>query len=179
MRSGLALGLWLPLAALMQAAALPLLFLDTAAAPVLPVAVLAAWATGARRRAPQYGRTWPDAEPIPHAAWLALCPAALILGWLSADTVGAVLLALLPAAGLLGLVRAPGGSLPAVLGAAATVSGGGAVLYHGTLLLIGGGEVLTAAPALVASAMWTGALAGGGALLLAPWRRRPVGGLFA
>jgi len=174
-----ALLLALPLAALLQASAVPLLFLDTAQAPVLPVATLAAWATahpGPAARA--YGGRAPR-PPLPVQVWLAVPPAALVLGWLSTDAVGAVLLALLPAVLALEVVRAPGGSLPAVLGAAAAAGGGGAIAYGVLLLLLGGGALVSALPALVVGATWTAALASAGALALAPWRRRAGGGLFA
>ncbi len=147
-------------AALLQVGVLPTMFTQPAAAPLLPIALFAAW-----------GLVREPSEVAPSAIL-----AAVLVGVASEDRVGWILLALLPTAALLlGARLAPNSGVAR----APVVAGIGAVLYLLTLLIgAGAGRTLVAvAPAMLASAVGTAILALVAALLLRPLRARP-GGLF-
>ncbi|MDA0271165.1 MAG: hypothetical protein O2798_06510 [Chloroflexi bacterium] len=78
------------LAALVQGAAAPMLFVEPVAAPVLPAALIAAWAV----------------MRGPDEAWPALLLPAVILGALSDERAGWFLIAMLPAPALGALIAA-------------------------------------------------------------------------
>ena len=149
-----------------QIAVLPLLTPDPWAAPLLPVALVAAWSVNRS-----------DNE-----AWPALLPVALLLGVASTERVGWFLVALLPVA-LLGaaIAQAPAREERGLrwrLPATASVAGLGALLYLLALATVSG-EIATlaeATPAVVGASLGTSALASILTPLLRPRRRRR--GLF-
>lgn len=146
------------LAALVQVGVLPSLFAQPVAAPLLPIALVAAW-----------GLTRSPSETAPSVVL-----AAVILGVTSEDRVGWYLLALIPTAALLVAAR-----LAANTGLARVpmVAAAGTVLYLGTLLLASGTvRALPAmATAMLTSALLTALLAVVLAIVLGPLRPRPVG----
>ena len=153
--------------ALLQASAMPLLFLDPIAAPSLPIALIAAWAIAREPR-----------EVAP-----ALLLTGIVLGVLSAERVGWFVLALVPAAAvaipLEPLLSRPEGAPPRWLVAGAVA--GLAVVIYTTLLAVAGGaaiEVAAAGDALLAAALVTAVLTVPMAAVLARTRARDVG-LFA
>lgn len=150
-----------------QVSVLPLLFLDPWSAPLLPVAVVAAWSI----------------NRSPDDVWLALLPAALLPGVVSTQRIGWFLVALLPVA-LAGAALAQSRAneehgLLWRLPASAAVAGLGTLGY--LLLLAAVGRELTAslqaAPAIASATLGTSALAALLAPLLQPRKRRH--GLFA
>ncbi|MSQ42464.1 MAG: hypothetical protein EXR65_05450 [Dehalococcoidia bacterium] len=148
-------------AALLQLGAVPSLFLDPAGAPLLPVALVAAWA----------------AVRDPRETWPAPLVAAVILGAASEQRVGWYLLALLPAAAV-GLLAPEAAARRLALAPLAAAAGAGA--YFALLLLAAGQRsALALLPAAYAGALaWTALVALALAAALWPWRRGG-GGLFA
>ena len=152
---------------LLQASAVPLLFLDPIASPSLPIALIAAWAIARDPR-----------EVAP-----ALLLTGIILGVLSAERVGWFVLALVPAAAvalpLEPLLARPEGAPPRwlVAGGVAALS----VVFYTALLAVAGGaaaEVSNAGNALLGAALVTAALAIPMAAILVRTRAREAG-LFA
>lgn len=159
---GAALAVLALAAALLQLGAVPTLAFDVAAAPLLPVALLAAWGT----------------VRDPAEVWPALLVAAIALGVASEQRAGWYLLALLPTGAIL---LAPGARTSmARLTRAPLAAAAGAWAYLVVLLVVGGDG--TAIPALgvdlALGAMWTGALAALLACALWPLRAQ-ARGLFA
>lgn len=159
-------------AAILQAGAVPTLY-PGGAAPLLPVAIIAAWAAARHAR-----ELWPA---------LLLC--AVLLGVTSEGRTGAYLLALL-APTVLALTVQPllderrrTVTWLQRLGGSALIGGGGALLYV-LVLAVGDGRprlaltALTAPHALVGGMLWTAGAAGALAVALWPIRARP-GGLFS
>ena len=155
------------LASFAQVTLLPLLVLDSWSAPLLPIALLAAWSVNRSQ----------------DQVWLALIPAALLPGILSTERVGWFLLALLPVA-LLGTAlvqtRAEGErGLLWRLPATACVAAAGTLAYLLLLATVARDwELLPrAAPAIIGATAGTSLLA----VLLTPilQRRRRKQGLFA
>lgn len=136
-------------AAPLQTAITTALVRDPLAAPVLPVALVAAWA--AMRR--------------PEETWPAILLPAVVLGVASEERVGWFLIALLPAP--LVATFAVGRFQPKVTGfwrraLTAGASGAlGALLYASTLAVVGGigGELPQRSGALLAAAVVSGAMA--------------------
>ena len=149
-------------ASLVQASALSTLFLTPTAAPLLPVAVLAAW--GAMRG--------------PDEVWPALLLAPLPLGVVSEERAGWFLLALLPTAALL-LDPSPPETLRK-LGRAPLAAALGAVAYLAVLFLAAGEirDIPNSAGIILGAAAMTAAIACVLALLLWPVRTRRAPGLF-
>ncbi|MEZ4501209.1 MAG: hypothetical protein R3C39_01085 [Dehalococcoidia bacterium] len=156
-RSVVVLGLVLAAAVVAQLGIVPALFLDRLGAPVLPVAVLAAWSASRR----------------PEAAWIAAVPLALMLASVSEVRAGWFVLALAPTPLLATSIHARVPALPAAaLGAAA-----GASVYVATLALAANRlPLLTSAfEATMRGALLT-ALAGlAVAVLFLPFRPRETG----
>lgn len=151
------------LASLLQAGALPALFFDPSAAPLLPVALLAAW--GALRG--------------PDELWPALLVAPLPLALLSEERLGWFLLALLPTAAML-VHRRPQPDTPGQFARAPLVAAPGAFAYLG-LLWLAAGDVRGlpgALATLLGAAFLTAAAAALFAALLWPLRARRAPGLF-
>ena len=146
------------LAAFVQVGALPSLFAQPAAAPLLPIALVAAW-----------GLTRDPSEVAPGVVL-----AAVILGVSSEDRVGWYLLALLPTAALLGASRL---AANAGLARVPIVAAAGTMVYLGTLLLAAGAARTLPALAgtMLASALLTALLALALAGALWPLRPRPAG----
>lgn len=162
------LALLVLLSAPVQTAITTALFRDPLATPVLPVALIAAWAS--MRRVEE---TWP-----------AVLLPAIVLGATSEERAGWFLLALLPAPALAlagsRRLRPRVSGIGRRLTVAATVGAGAACAYV-TLLSLAGGVVrdLPAhAPAILAAAAGSALLAALAALALWPLRRRERG-LFA
>ncbi len=157
-----AVGALAAVAALLQLAAVPSLFVDGAAAPRLPVALISAWAA-----ARDGNETWPVLLVVP-----------LALGVVSEERVGWFMLALLPSAALASLTRQTAGTsgvrrfVRAPLAAAA-----GAVLYLSLLTLAAGRPATLAetADSYAFAALWTAAAAALLAAALWPLRPRPRG----
>jgi len=150
------------LTALLQLGAVPALFLGGIAAPLLPVALIAAWATARGER----------------EAWAALLIASMVLGVASQERVGWFLLALLPTAAL--SIFAVRSTAARRIASAPIVAAGGALLYLAVLALASGrlaalGEQLTAG---IAAAAWTALVAALFALVLWPLQPRTSRGLF-
>jgi hypothetical protein len=150
-----------------QVSILPLLFLDPWSAPLLPVALVAAWSI----------------NRSPDQVWLALLPAALLPGIVSTQRIGWFLVALLPVA-LAGAAFAQSRAgeehgLLWRLPASATVAGLGTFGYLLLLATVGRelAASIEAAPAIAAATLGTSALAALLAPLLQPRKRRQ--GLFA
>lgn len=176
-RGALLLSLLAAFAALAQISAVPQLFADGRAAPLLPVALFAAWAS-----------VRGIGEVVP-----GVLLAAATLGVASEERVGAFLLALLPAAalaaalsGVLSGIRAPlgahGHSPPGAPGQtviALAAAAGGSAAYVAILTATAGvpAALPAAAGPLAIGALWTAVLAG---VLSAPLRlsRRQRAGLF-
>lgn len=151
------------LASLLQAGALPALFFDPSGAPLLPVALVAAW--GALRG--------------PEEVWPALLVAPLPLALLSEERLGWFVLALLPTAALL-VHRRPAPGTPGQFARAPLVAALGALAYL-ALLWLGAGDVrgLPGATAtILGTALLTAAVAAVFAALLWPLRTRRAPGLF-
>jgi hypothetical protein len=149
-------------ASLAQVGAMPALFFDTSAAPLLPVALLAAW--GALR----------GVEEL----WVALLLAPIPLGVASEERLGWFLLALLPTAALVLRDALPEG--PRAFGRVARAAGVGALCYL-VLLWVAAGEARAlpgAAGIILGAAVMTAALAAVLATLLWPVRTRRSPGLF-
>ncbi len=155
-------------AALVQAAAIPALFAEPLAAPVLPAAVVAAWAIV---RGPE--ETWP-ALPLP----------AVILGALSDERMGWFLLALLPAPIFGALLAARARHVAAGVLRRSTWAAGAAaaaaLLYGAVLAFAGGvaGDLPGATAEALAGALLTAGVAAVLALCAWPLRERQRG-LFA
>lgn len=150
-------------ASLLQAGALPALFFDPSAAPLLPVALLAAW--GALRG--------------PDDLWPALLVAPLPLALLSEERLGWFLLALLPTAALLFRHR-PEPDTAAQFVRAPLVAAAGALSYL-ALLWLAAGDVRGlpgALATLLGAAVLTALAAALFAALLWPLRARRAPGLF-
>lgn len=155
-------------AALLQIGAVPAAFAQPLAGPVLPVALIAAWA----------------AVRDPREAWLAPVAAAVILGVVSEARVGWFLLALLPPAALATLAQRwehRGEATPGRRIALAALAGTGGAIGYVVILAAGGGALDALWPeagAIARSVSWTALLAAAGAAAL--WPLRPRGaGLFA
>ena len=149
-------------ASLVQVGALPAIFLNPAAAPLLPVALLAAWGT----------------MRSPDEVWPALLLAPLPLGLASEERLGWFLLAFLPTAALLAR-QSPPESLHR-LGRVPLAAALGAVGYF-VLLWLAAGEVRAlpgAADLILGSATMTAIAASLLAALLWPVRLRRAPGLF-
>lgn len=149
-------------ASLMQVGAIPTLFLEPSAAPVLPIALLAAW--GIMRS--------------PEEVWPALLLAPLPLGLASDERLGWFLLALLPTAAL--LVRGSPPESAQKLGRVPVAAGLGTVGYL-VLLWVAAGEAGTlprSAPTIAGAAVMTALLATLLAMLFWPVRVRRAPGLF-
>jgi hypothetical protein len=153
--------------ALVQASAVPLLFLDPIAAPSLPVALIAAWAVAR--------------DPREVAPGLLLV--AIVLGVLSTERTGWFVLALVPAAAaalpLEPLLARPEGAPPRTLVAGGVAALG--VLAYIVLLALAGGvitDVPSAGDAMIGASIATAAVAVLLAAILVRTRPREVG-LFA
>lgn len=149
-------------ASLLQVGALSVLFPAPAAAPVLPVAVLAAW--GALRGADEL--------------WAGLLLASLPLGLVSEERLGWFLLALLPTAALMLQPASPDAQRRFLR---ASLAGAGGALTYLVLLFLAAGEagaIPAEAHALLGSAALTAVLAGLFAALLWPLRVPRSAGLF-
>jgi hypothetical protein len=149
-------------ASLIQVGAMPALFLDPAAAPLLPVALLAGWGV---MRSPD--EVWPGLLIVP-----------LPLGLISEERLGWFILALLPTAAL--LLRKPPPEGIQTLGRVPLVAALGAAGYL-VVLWVAAGEVhaLTNPVAVVAApAVMTALLATVLAALLWPVRTRRAPRLF-
>jgi hypothetical protein len=157
-----AVGVMAAVAALLQLAAVPSLFADGAVAPLLPVALISAWAA-----ARDGNETWPVLLVVPVA-----------LGVVSEERVGWFMLALLPSAALASFMRQTDGVsgvrrfVRAPLAAAA-----GAVLYLSLLTLAAGrpAALADAAGSYALAALWTAAAAALLAAALWPLQPRPRG----
>ncbi|MEZ4554140.1 MAG: hypothetical protein AB7L91_09750 [Dehalococcoidia bacterium] len=150
-------------ASLLQVGALPALFFDPSAAPLLPVALLAAW--GALRG--------------PGELWPALLVAPLPLALLSEERLGWFLLALLPTAGLL-VRRRPDPDSLAQFARAPLVAALGALGYL-ALLWLAAGDIRglpSALATLFGAALLTAIASTLFAALLWPLRTRRAPGLF-
>jgi hypothetical protein len=152
------------LGALLQVSVLPAFYAEPWATPLLPCALLAAWA--ATRR--------------PEESWPIALASALVLGVASVERSGWFLLALLPTfgAGLaLGLVSPRHHHFVARLGRATATAATGAVCYLGTLALASGSVVGlgAAVPAVVLAGVGTAVIAAIAMVALIPLRPRPVG----
>ncbi len=150
------------LASLLQVGALPALFFNPTAGPLLPVALLAAW--GALRG--------------PDELWPALLLAPLPLALMSEERLGWFLVALLPTAAV--LLRRPLPDTPAQFVRAPLAAAVGALGYL-VLLWIAAGEVRglpAASTTLLGAALMTAAVAALLAALLWPIRTRRSQGLF-
>ena len=152
------------IAALLQASVLPAFYLDPWAAPLLPSALVAAWAVIRR----------------PEETWAIVLAGALILGVVSTERTGWFLLALLPSVGiamLLATVAPRHHSFVAGLGRAAATAAAGTGCYLSILAIVSGnGAALApAAPQVIAAGLATAALAGVGVIALRPLRPRPRG----
>ena len=151
--------------ALVQLGVVPLFFLDGRAAPVLPVALIAAWAAV---REP--------AETVP-----ALLVTAVALGVASQERVGWFLLALLPAALLAALVRSllddEHDPSKRRLALAAGGAGAGAIAYLVLLAIAAGAaaELGSNAARFALAGLLTASLGGLFAVALWPTRPRPEG----
>jgi len=156
------------LATVAQIGVVPATFVNPLAAPVLPITLIAGWASV---RSPR--EVW----PVPLAA-------AVLLGTVSQARVGWYLVALLPVVALVVLMRGSEGravpSAPRRLAYASTSAAAGAIAYVIILALTAGdARVLVAdASAILTGAAWTGTLAAGLAALLWPLRAQETG-LFA
>lgn len=150
--------------ALVQASAVPLLFLDPIALPSLPIALIAAWAIAREPR-----------EVVP-----GLLIVGIVLGVLSSERAGWFVLALLPAAAaavpLEPLLARPEGAPPRWL-IAGGVAAIGVVVYTGLLALAGGviAQLPGAGNELLGAALVTAALAIPMAAILARTRTRDTG----
>jgi hypothetical protein len=154
---------WLALvASLVQVGAIPSLFLDTATAPLLPVAVIAAW--GAVRG--------------PDDLWAGILVAPLPLALASEERVGWFLLALLPTAAL--LLRRPPPDTPHQLLRAPLAAALGSLAYLVVLFCAGGAAPALpgAASSLLGAATLTALVAALFALVLWPARTRRAPGFF-
>ncbi len=153
------------LSAPLQAAITTALVRDPLAAPVIPVALVAAW--GAVRR--------------PDETWVAILLPAVVLGVASEERVGWFLLALLPAPAIATLVaRQSDRNVVAFwqrVARAGAAAGVGAASYAIVLALAGGlaGELPARSGAIVAAAALSGLLAVLVALCLWPFRPRQRG----
>lgn len=149
-------------AALLQIGAIPAVAFDATAAPLVPIALLAAWGT----------------VRDPAEVWPAFLLVAIAFGVASEQRVGWYLLALLPTAALL-LTPARRTSL-AILARAPLAAAAGAWVYLALLLVAAGDAeaIPTLALDLVIAALWTGVLAALLALTLWPLRGGRQG-LFA
>jgi hypothetical protein len=156
------------LATVAQIGVVPAAFEHPLAAPVLPIVLIAGWASV---RSPR--EVW----PVPLVA-------AVLLGAVSQARVGWYLLALLPVVALVSLLRGgEGRALPSALRrlAYASTSGtAGAVAYVVILALTAGDARVLAVETgpIMMGAAWTGTLAAGLAALLWPLRTQETG-LFA
>jgi hypothetical protein len=165
--SYVAAGLLALLFALIQASAVPLLFLDPIAAPSLPVALIAAWSIAR--------------DPREVAPGLLLV--GIVLGVLSTERTGWFVLALVPAAAaalpLEPLLARPEGAPPRSL-VAGGVAALGVLVYTALLALVGGvvTDVPAAGDALIGAALVTACVAVPLAAILVRTRPREVG-LFA
>ena len=146
-------------AALLQVGALPAFFLDGAATPLLPVALLAAWAA-----AREPAQTWP-----------VLLVTAATLGAVSQERVGWFLFALLPTAAIATLAGGGGGRRR--LAMAPLTAAAGAALYLVVLALAAGrtSALSGSTGAQLATVLWTAAAASLLALALTPLRPRTHG----
>ena len=166
-RSGAVLAVLSLLTALLQLGAMPTLFLGGVAAPLLPVALIAEWATARGER----------------EAWAAVLIASIVLGVASQERVGWFLLALLPTAALSTLalgIFAARSTAARRLASAPVVAAGGTLLYLAVLALASGrvaalGQQLSAG---IAAAAWTALVASLIALVLWPLQLRTSRGLF-
>ena len=151
-------------AALFQVALIPAFVSDGWAAPVLPCAVVAAWAASRR----------------PEAATLIALTSALVLGAISVERAGWFLIALLPAVGtamLLDTLAPAARNLPARIVRAAASAAAGTLGYLATLALAGGhlGSLAGAVSDAAGAAMGTALLAVIFVVLLGPLPTRAPG----
>lgn len=171
--SGVVIALLAACAAVVQIGAAPPAFADRLAAPVLPVALIAAWAS---MRDPR--ETWP-----------ALVVSAVLLGVVSEARIGGYLLALLPTAAAAVLLAAAreerdrGTTSGARRLTEAAVAGAAGAAAYVTLLAIGDAPGVLpleagAIGAILFGAAWTGTVAVAIAAALWPQRSRSTG-LFA
>ena len=147
------------IASLLQLGAVPALFLGGIAAPLLPVALIAAWTVARGER----------------ELWPALLIVAAVLGVASSERVGWFLLALLPAVGLSAvLADTLVGRRLALAPAAAAF---GALGYLTVLATAGGGlaSLPAMSGAIAAASAWTALAAAFFALALWPLQPRPRG----
>jgi hypothetical protein len=146
-------------AALLQLGVVPAFFLDARGAPLLPAALIAAWASVRKT-----GETWP-----------ALLIAPVMLGAASEERVGWFLLALLPTAAL--TLIAGRTSAARRFAVAPAAAGAGAVAYLVLLTLAAGrpGALPSATAELAAAALWTAAAAAVATAALWPLRSRKHG----
>jgi hypothetical protein len=151
-------------AALFQVALVPAFVSDGWAAPVLPCAIVAAWAASRR----------------PEAATLIALTSALVLGVISVERAGWFLIALLPAVGsamLLDALAPAARNLPARVARAAVGAAAGTLGYLATLALAGGhlGSLVEASSDAAGAAAGTALLAVVFVVLLTPLRPRAPG----
>ncbi len=157
-----AVGAMAAVAALLQLAAVPSLFVDGAAAPLLPVALISAWAA-----ARDGNETWPVLLVVP-----------VMLGVVSEERVGWFMLALLPSAALALFTRQTDIASGVRRFARAPLdAAAGAVLYLSLLTLAAGRPAILAemAGTYALAALWTAAAAALLAGALWPLRPRPRG----
>jgi len=152
-------------AALVQAGAGPALFAHPLAAPILPAAIVVAWA----------------AMRGPEETWAALPLPAIVMGALSDERAGWFLIALLPAP-LLGMVvsrraRRTGAGLVRRVAWSAAAAGGAALCYGLVLVVAAGvlGDLPSATGDAAVGVLLTGLLGALLALLAWPARRRERG----
>lgn len=151
-------------AALFQVALVPAVASNGWAAPVLPCAVVAAWAVSRR----------------PEAATLVALTSALVLGAISVERAGWFLVALLPAVGLAMLLDAlapAARNLPARVARAAAGAAAGTLGYLATLALAGGhlGALIAASSDAAGAAAMTALVATVLVVVLSPLRPRAPG----
>ena len=146
-------------AVLLQLGVVPAFFLDARAAPLLPAALIAAWASVRTT-----GETWP-----------ALLIAPAMLGAASEERVGWFLLALLPTAAFTLIANRASGTRR--FAAAPAAAGAGAIAYLVLLTLAAGrpGALAPATAELAAAALWTAAAAAITVAALWPLRSRTRG----
>jgi hypothetical protein len=152
------------IAALFQLALVPAVTSNGWAAPVLPCAVVAAWAASRR----------------PEAATLIALTSALVLGVISVERAGWFLVALLPAVGVAMLLDAlvpAARNLPARVARAAAGAAAGTLGYLATLALAGGhvGALVDAGSDVAGAATITALIAAVVVVALSPLRPRAPG----
>lgn len=152
------------LGALLQVSVLPAFYPEPWATPLLPCALVAAWA----------------ATRQPEESWPIVLASAVLLGIASVERSGWFLIALLPTFGVglaIGSFAPHHHNFGARLGRATATAATGAVCYLGTLALTSGSVVglVAAVPAVALAGLGTAVLAAIGVVALIPLRPRPAG----